>query len=190
MKIRTREELVDHLKAGNQVKHLFFWGHQERSGHVTKSCFSQWYESKFEENGYLFATAEHYMMYHKAKLFDDNEACERVLSAKTPGAAKAIGREVRGFEQKVWESKRFGIVVNANLAKFSQNPALKAFLINTRDRILVEASPVDKIWGVGLAQDDPRIEDVYSWQGLNLLGFALMEVREKLINCTDEELNP
>ncbi|KKE82485.1 NADAR family protein [Pseudoalteromonas luteoviolacea] len=154
---------------------------------MTKSCFSQWYEAKFEENGYLFATAEHYMMYHKAKLFDDNEACKRVLSAKTPGAAKAIGREVRGFEQKVWESKRFGIVVNANLAKFSQNPALRAFLINTRDRILVEASPVDKIWGVGLAQDDPCIEDVYSWQGLNLLGFALMEVREQLISDIDEE---
>ncbi|MCL2914524.1 NADAR family protein [Shewanella corallii] len=182
MKIRTREELVDFLAHGNKVKYVYFWGHQEKGKQVTKSCFSQWYESKFEDGGNEFMTAEHYMMYHKAKLFGDSKACEKVLAASKPGEAKAVGREVLGFEQDLWDEKRFEIVVNANLAKFSQNSALRAFLLNTGSRVLVEASPVDKIWGIGLAQDNPLSENPNTWKGLNLLGFALMEVRELLAN--------
>ncbi|KZN48300.1 NADAR family protein [Pseudoalteromonas luteoviolacea] len=159
MNIRTREELVDFVNRENEVKYVFFWGHQEKSNEVTKSCFSQWYESKFEEDGKEFATAEHYMMYHKASLFGDDKACERVLCAREPGEAKAVGREVLGFKQEIWDEKRFEIVVNANLAKFSQNPTLKAFLLNTGERVIVEASPVDKIWGIGLAQDNSASEN-------------------------------
>jgi hypothetical protein len=185
LNIRTREELVDFVNHGNKVKYVFFWGHQEKDGQVTKSCFSQWYDSKFEEDGNEFITAEHYMMYHKAKLFGDNKAYEKVLSASNPGEAKAVGREVLGFEQELWDEKRFEIVVKANLSKFSQNPELKEFLLNTGNRVLVEASPVDKIWGIGLAQDNSASENPNTWKGLNLLGFALMEVREQLARQAD-----
>lgn len=181
LKIRTREELIDFVNHRNKVKYVFFWGHQETGGQVTKSCFSQWYDSKFEEEENEFITAEHYMMYHKAKLFGDDSACQKVLSSGSPGEAKAVGREVLGFEQELWNEERFKIVVNANLAKFSQNSELRQFLLNTGNRVLVEASPVDKIWGIGLAQDNPASEDPNAWKGLNLLGFALMEVRDQLI---------
>ncbi|WP_427910030.1 NADAR family protein [Shewanella algae] len=103
-----------------------------------------------------------------------------MLLATNPGAAKAIGREVVGFNQEVWDERRFEIVLNANLAKFAQHTELKSFLLNTGNRILVEASPVDKVWGIGLAQDHPESEIPRRWKGLNLLGFALMEVRDRL----------
>ncbi|GAB1096669.1 NADAR family protein [Shewanella algae] len=180
MKIRTREQLVDFVDQGNKVKYIFFWGHQEKGEQISKSCFSQWYDAKFEEEGNVFITAEHYMMYHKARLFGDDIACERILLATNPGAAKAIGREVVGFNQEVWDERRFEIVLNANLAKFAQHTELKSFLLNTGNRILVEASPVDKVWGIGLAQDHPESEIPRRWKGLNLLGFALMEVRDRL----------
>jgi len=180
MEIRTREQLIDFVNHGNKVKYIYFWGHTEKGDSVTKSCFSQWYESSFEEDGNNFRTAEHYMMYHKAKLFGDEEASKRVLEAKNPGEAKAIGRQVKNFDQELWTQKGFEIVVNANLAKFSQNENLQEFLLNTKDRVLVEASPVDKIWGIGLAQDNPKAENPNTWKGLNLLGFALMEVRDRL----------
>lgn len=125
-------------------------------------------------------TAEHHMMYQKAILFADEGSAKRLLSAKNPGEAKAIGREVSGFDQEIWNEHRFNIVVNANLSKFSSTPKLKEFLLSTGDRVLVEASPVDKIWGIGLAQDNPSCENPNSWKGENLLGFALMEVRDQL----------
>ena len=125
-------------------------------------------------------TAEHHMMYKKAILFGDNCAAEKLLSASNPGEAKAIGREVLGFNQETWNEHRFEIVVSANAAKFSSNPELKNFLINTGSRVLVEASPVDKIWGIGLAEDNPDCHNPNLWRGTNLLGFALMEVRYQL----------
>ena len=125
-------------------------------------------------------TAEHFMMYHKAVLFSDEQAAKRLLVANNPEEAKAIGREVIGFNPQKWESHRFDIVVAANMAKFSSHPELKDYLLNTGDRILVEASPVDAIWGIGLAEDDPACADPNHWKGENLLGFALMAVRDQL----------
>jgi ribA/ribD-fused uncharacterized protein len=93
---------------------------------------------------------------------------------------KALGRGVRGFEELIWRQHRVSIVVEGNYAKFSQSEPLRDFLIGTKHRVLVEASPVDKIWGIGLAGDDPRAENPLEWRGLNLLGFALMDVRERL----------
>lgn len=180
MNIRSRDELIDHLNHGNAVKYVFFWGHQKPESGVSKSCFSQWYVSPFVEGDNEFPTAEHYMMAKKAELFGDDDAKSRILACKTPGEAKKLGRNVVGFNEDVWLKHRFEIVVSANFAKFSQNPELKEFLLNTGDRVLVEASPVDKIWGIGLAADDPSAADPYKWQGLNLLGFALMCVRDQL----------
>ena len=180
MNIRTNEALVDALAQGNKLKYIFFWGHQHKNKAITKSCFSQWYDSPFRENNLHYLTAEHYMMHSKAILFNDNKAAERILNAKTSGEAKAIGREILHFDENKWIEHRFAIVVKANLAKFTSTPELKAFLISTGDRILVEASPVDKIWGIGMATDHPSIEKPAHWQGLNLLGYTLMEVRSQL----------
>ena len=119
------------------------------------------------------------MMFRKAQLFNDEETAERILRAGSPAAVKALGRAVRGFQDPLWREHRVSIVVDGNQAKFSQSPALGDFLRSTKKRVLVEASPVDKIWGIGLAEDDPRAESPHAWRGLNLLGFALMDVRER-----------
>jgi hypothetical protein len=181
----SRAELCEHLHHGGSAKFLFFWGHRPtQDGFTTKTCFSQWFESAFEVDGIRYPTAEHYMMAEKARLFADNAALQRILAATNPGAAKAAGREIRYFDEQIWVNQRFAIVVAANLAKFSQHSALGEFLLNTHDRVLVEASPVDKIWGIGLAVDHPAAKNPHAWQGLNLLGFALMQVREQLRNST------
>lgn len=180
MKIRSKEELQEYVNEGNKVKYVFFWGHQDKDGTVSKSCFSQWYESTFSESGIEYMTAEHYMMAEKAKLFGDNATYQKIIKATNPGEAKALGREVRGFDETKWVANRFQIVVSGNVLKFSQNPELSEFLLNTSDRVLVEASPVDKIWGIGLAVDNQKAENPNLWNGQNLLGFALMEVRDIL----------
>lgn len=184
MNIGSNAKLIAKLEEGKKVKFLFFWGHQERGLGPTKKCLSQWYESPFEKDGMQFLTAEHYMMFRKAMLFGDVAVAEKVLQARTSGEAKRLGREVRNFDQKTWVAHRFDIVVEGNMAKFSSTPDLRDFLINTGNRVLVEASPVDRIWGIGLAEDSLEIENPYTWDGLNLLGYALMEVRSQLIRNT------
>jgi ribA/ribD-fused uncharacterized protein len=172
------EDLRSRFNSGESLKYLFFWGHQQSKGGVTASCFSQWYSAPFVVDGQSYATAEHFMMAEKAALFDDQATRAEVLRAPNPGAAKALGRKVRGFDESVWVRHRFAIVVRGNHAKLTQNQELGLFLSQTGSRILVEASPVDRIWGIGLAQDDEKASNPNLWRGLNLLGFALMEVRD------------
>ncbi|MEZ0609613.1 NADAR family protein [Fibrella sp. WM1] len=177
----TIDSLIADFQRKQKLKFLFFWGHQPaKNGELTASCFSQWWESPFEVEGIRYATAEHWMMAQKAALFNDTEAFQRVIAAKSPGEAKQIGRQVRGFDDMVWNDRRYEVVVQGNKHKFSQHEALKTFLINTNDRVLVEASPVDLIWGIGLAASDERAANPSQWNGLNLLGFALMDVRDQL----------
>lgn len=165
-----------------ESKFLFFWGHQpSKDGLITKSCFSQWWISAFEVNGITYKTAEHWMMAKKAELFNDFKILEKILLANSPAEAKKLGREVKNYVDSVWLKNRYEIVKQGNLYKFEQNPELKEFLVNTKERILVEASPVDAIWGVGMASDHMDIKNPKKWRGLNLLGFALMEVRDELI---------
>jgi ribA/ribD-fused uncharacterized protein len=167
--------------SGARLKYLLFWGHTPaRSGELGKECLSQWYPARFEVDGLPFATAEHYMMYRKALLFADAAAAEQILGAPTPGAAKSLGRSIRDFDEAIWVQQRSSIVVDGNYAKFSQSPLLREFLLNSKPRVLVEASPVDRVWGSGLAADDPHAEHPLAWRGLNLLGFALMDVRARL----------
>lgn len=118
------------------------------------------------------------MMAEKAVLFGDQETRAQILQAPTPNAAKALGRKISGFNEQDWLQHRYEIVVRANKAKFSQNPELNNFLKDTGSCIIVEASPVDNIWGIGLAQDHADANNPNLWQGLNLLGFALMQVRD------------
>ena len=182
-KIKTKLDLIDSINNGDRFKYIFFWGHQPNlDDSIGKSCFSQWYEAAFELEGVKYLTAEHYMMAEKARLFGDNEILEEILQVKHPGEAKKLGRLVKSFQQDIWSEYRFAIVVRGNMGKFGQNKALKEFLLGTGERVLVEASPRDRIWGIGLGQNNPKAEDPYQWRGLNLLGFALMEVRSLLVS--------
>ncbi|MEU9701796.1 NADAR family protein [Streptomyces sp. NPDC047981] len=175
------ETLTQQVRQGEKVKFLPFWGHRPRpDGQLSASCLSQWWPSPFEVDGVRYATAEHWMMAAKARLFGDAEAERAALSSRTPAEAKKAGRLVRGFDDSVWERERFGIVVEGSVHKFGSDEALRAFLLGTGGRVLVEASPLDRVWGIGLAADDPRASDPERWRGLNLLGFALMEARERL----------
>lgn len=178
----TREDLLTAMASGFTPRWCLFWGHTPtRDGSMSKSCFSQWWASHpFTVDGVTYATAEHWMMAEKARLFQDAEVCAEILSAGHPNEAKKLGRKVRGFEESRWLAARWDIVVRGNAAKFSQHPALREFLINTGDRVIVEASPYDRIWGIGMAASNPGAEDPARWRGLNLLGFALMAVREQL----------
>lgn len=174
----TLEALRERAASGERFRYLYFWGHRPRAdGRASAACFSQWYDAPFVIDGRRYATAEHWMMAEKARLFGDDSALARVFEKDDPGAAKAAGRSVSNFDEAIWLQHRFGIVVRGNRAKFDQHPALRNFLLGTGIQVLVEASPVDAVWGIGLAGDDPRAQDAASWLGLNLLGFALMAVR-------------
>ncbi|MFK7932279.1 MAG: NADAR family protein [Saprospiraceae bacterium] len=161
---------------------LFFWGHRpSRDGSVNKSCFSQWFAAPFQVDDIEYLTAEHWMMAGKARVFKDDEILAEILKAKHPHAAKKLGRKVRGFDPVVWEEHRMDIVVEGNVHKFSQHPKLTEFLLGTGDKILVEASPYDRIWGIGKGEKFENIENPNTWDGLNLLGYALMETRDRLL---------
>ncbi|MDT0390583.1 NADAR family protein [Streptomyces dubilierae] len=179
--VDSREALIRAVRAGAGIKYLHFWGHRPRpDGRIGPSCLSQWWPSPFTVDGVQYATAEHWMMAGKARLFEDAAAERAVLAAGHPAEAKKAGRLVRGFDEAVWARERFRIVVEGSVHKFGAHPELQGFLLGTGDRVLVEASPVDRVWGIGLAADDEAAMDPERWRGPNLLGFALMAARERL----------
>ncbi|HEX8529450.1 MAG TPA: NADAR family protein, partial [Cytophagales bacterium] len=146
------EWLLERQAQGEKVKYLYFWGHQSRKdGTIGESCFSQWWQSPFKVEGTVYKTAEHWTMAGKARLFGDEAHLAQVLQANSPAEAKKIGRLVEGFDAKQWDRHKYALVVQGNIHKFSQHPGLKTFLLSPGDRVLVEASPVDRIWGIGLA---------------------------------------
>ena len=188
---RSVAQLCELSDAGVQPQYLFFWGHRPPAGGgVGKGCLSQWWPAPFTVNGVRYPTAEHFMMAGKALLFGDPQLAEQIVTVSHPGAAKALGRKVPGFDEQRWAAQCFGIVVAGNVAKFSQHPELGQFLLATGDRVLVEASPQDRVWGIGLAADDERAATPRTWQGLNLLGFALMEVRHRLALAATTDSKP
>lgn len=172
------------VAAGEGFDYLLFYGHTPPAGagpaHVGPTCLSQWYPAPFEVGGDRYLTAEHWMMAEKARLFGDLPARAKILAAASPGAAKALGRTVAGFDDVTWARARSEIVVAGNLAKFEQHPPLRRFLVGTGAQVLVEASPRDRIWGIGLGRTHPDARDPAAWPGQNLLGFALIAVRARL----------
>ena len=154
-------------------KFTFFWHNQ--------SPFSQWHPSTFVVEGNTFNTAEQWMMYQKAILFGDVEIAGKVLKTNNPKTQKALGKKVRNFDESTWVAHRERIVYEGNYHKFTQNEALKTALFATKGTTLVEASPLDKIWGIGLADDDARAYHRSTWRGLNLLGEVLTRLREALM---------
>jgi ribA/ribD-fused uncharacterized protein len=150
--------------------HVFFWGGE----------FSNWFASYFKYKDHEFFNSEQAFMWEKAEFFGDSDIAEQILKTSNPKDAKALGRKVRGFDAERWIVDSYIFMVAVNYAKYSQNPRLRDKLLATDDKTLVEASPYDKIWGIGLSEDDDRCLDEHQWQGMNLLGKALIQVRKQL----------
>lgn len=164
---------------GEPLNYTFFWSHAQKQGRsIGEFVLSQWYPSPFSVNEILYKTAAHWMMARKAALFGDRSSFEKILSTDRPDELRVISRNIKHFDEAVWREWKYEIVKEGNFHKFNQNKKLKAYLLSTTDTILVEASPCDKIWGIGLPQDSKLILNPYTWKGSNLLGFALMGVRE------------
>lgn len=144
--------------------------------------FSNWYKSDFTIKGIDFNCVEQYMMFSKARLFGDLEIASQILSTDDPKEQKALGRKVKGFDPDVWDARCVPIVTAGLIHKFTQNKELQDILLLTKGKTLVEASPYDKIWGVGLSASDPLITNPENWKGKNLLGIALMDARSAIEN--------
>lgn len=162
-------------------KHVLFWGEWP----------SNWYRAEFdvevmingEKQKKHFFNSEQYFMYMKAIVFGDYDTAEKILKTKDPKKAKALGREVKNYDDKVWNEMRYKIMVDANKAKYGQNKEIAALLTSEefKGKGFVEASPVDGVWGIKLAENDPLADDEASWKGQNLLGKALNETRDWLL---------
>lgn len=178
---RSVEDLKAAVAAGNRPEFLLFWGHRpDMPGGIDRSCLSENYVAEFEADGERFPTVEHYIAWRKAKLFGDEHSAERILLAESPSKAKAIGRSVKPFDDAVWKPMRYEIAVAASVAKFAAHPELAQYLAATGHKVLAEASPIDRVWGIGLHADDAEAKAPERWPGLNILGFALMEARTQL----------
>ena len=151
-------------------KHVFFWN----------GIYSQWHKAPMTIDGIEYNSCEQYMMHQKALLFDDHIIADLIMQEKNPREQKKYGRQIRNFDKALWEKNCLAIVFEGNLAKFSQNPGLKAEMLSTGNKIFVEASPLDNIWGIGLDENAENIDDPSYWLGLNLLGHALTLVKNQL----------
>ncbi|MDF5757064.1 NADAR family protein [Spongiactinospora sp. TRM90649] len=179
--VRDRTAVAEAMERGDRVRFLFFWGHTPPPpGGVGPWCLSQWWPSVFEVDDVAYRTAEHYLMAAKARLFGDDEIAGAIVAAEHPRDAKLLGRVVRGFDEETWSEHRPAVAVRGNVAKFGSDPGLRDYLVGTGDRVLVEASPTDPVWGIGMAATDVRAERPAEWEGHNLLGFALMAARDHL----------
>jgi ribA/ribD-fused uncharacterized protein len=161
--------------------YTFFYGH---TAGKKFACFSNWYPSRFEKDGLQFENTEQYLMYHKALLMEDEQMAKRILQTGDPKSVKALGRKVRNWDESKWVANRERIMYDGCLAKFSNpdNLEMKNDLLSTQGTHLVEASPYDKIWGIGLRATDEKSKNPNTWKGLNLLGKTLDKVRESLSN--------
>ena len=149
--------------------HYFFWSGQ--------SLFSNWTDTLFVWNNRKLHNAETGMMIQKALLFKDMPAVKRMMIHQNPRLVKHIGRTVENFDKDIWHEKCVDLVVEILLCKFSQNADCKEELLSSGNKVIVESSVYDNIWGIGLATNDDRILDEANWKGLNLLGEALMKTR-------------
>lgn len=152
-------------------EYTFFWS----------GPFSQWYPSKFTVDGRTFNCAEQFMMYHKAIYFGDTEIAEQVMKTTSPKEQKKLGRQVKKFDAEKWNEVAKAFVYTGNMEKFKQNPHLQDILVATEGTTLVEASPFDKIWGIGLNEEDALNTPASKWPGTNWLGEVLTSLRDNII---------
>lgn len=175
------DDILKEKKTGIERNQILFWGHHPRNEtEIDKSCLSQWYMADFYVGHIKYCCMEQYMMSKKAELFGNVEIRDRIMNTDKQEEIKQLGREVRPFESKIWNQFKRSIVLTGNYYKFSQIPKLRHFLMDIGEALLVEASPYDEIWGIGLSEEAAREGNVDHWRGRNLLGFALMEVRDEL----------
>lgn len=181
--------LTERYDRGEHLEYVFFWAHAKKQGKaVGEFVLSQWYSSPFSVNEVTYKTAAHWMMARKAALFGDRVSFEKIIQADRYEDLKTLSRSIKHFDESVWREWKYEIVKEGNFHKFNQNKKIKAYLLSTTDRVLVEASPCDRIWGIGLPEESKHITDPYSWNGLNLLGFALMEVRDYFLDDFEAKL--
>ena len=159
---------------------LPFYGHRPARPGAGPWMLSNFWPADFLVDGVRYRHNEQFMMAGKARLFGDTAALERILAEPNPLRVKQLGRAVRGFEPAVWDEACYGIVLTGLLAKFGQNRSLATYLASTAPAVLVEASPTDRVWGVGLSVTDPDVREPRRWRGRNMLGFALTECRDQL----------
>ena len=164
------DNLIEHL---NFEKHTFFW----RADHP----LSQWYPAEFVLNDHSFTSAEQYMMWRKAMLFEDLETADKILATDSPEEAKKLGRQVKNFQQEQWDAACKQIVYEGNYAKFSQNPELLEQLLATVGTLIVETNPRDRIWGIGMFEREAKQTPPEQWRGQNLLGKILTVLRDLFI---------
>lgn len=174
------DTLRERFANGYRPRFIYFWKPTVKRGNTSPACFCQWYLSPFTIDGVEYKTTEHWMMASKARLFGDTQSERQILQTESPAIVKKMGRKVRNFDEDVWMRERYSIVLKGNVAKFDQHPTLKEILLATGDSVIVEASPFDRIWGIGIKEGDEGIDDPRQWKGLNLLGFAIMDAREEL----------
>ena len=203
----SSEKLIEKYDSGESIDYLFFWKpntdaidkssllkrivnffgctindtnlYKQDMCVVDKSCLGQWQPSIFYSETDTYCCAEQYMMAEKARLFD-YEIRKLIMKSTNPKEIKVLGKKIRNFKQDVWDSEKYSIVVHANYYKFTQNDEMRNFLFSTGDKVLVEASPFDTVWGIGLSENDEKAQNPNLWQGQNLLGMALMDVRDDL----------
>ena len=152
----------------------FFWGHR---GKAPQAVCSQFFPSPMVIEGQRLVCGEQWMHLRKAQLFGDAATAAAILAEAEPARHKALGRQVTGFSAPAWAAVARDIVFRGSMAKFSQNPDLLDRLRQSAGTTLVEASPDDAVWGIGLARDDPRAARRDTWLGTNWLGAVLTEVR-------------
>ena len=162
-------------------KYYLFW----------RSKFGQWHMSDMFDpiTGLTFNCAEQFMMYKKAELFGDKDIMNKIMMSGDAREQKNLGRKVKGYDEDKWNAVAVEIVAYGNYLKFTQNPKLLKLMFKYKDLILVEASPIDKKWGIGLAEEDPRALDESQWQGENLLGKALMKARVMILQTYSSEMS-
>lgn len=156
-------------------KVICFHRPEEENGYL-----SNWYPSEFIWNNIKFTSGEQYMMYRKALLFNDNKISDEILNTYNVAEIKMLGRKVKNYNDVIWNGYRQIVMFEGLLEKFNQNDTLKTMLLETGDAILAEAAVKDLIWGIGLNMKDNKKYDLSKWRGQNLLGFTLMQVRDRL----------
>lgn len=157
----------------NTAGHAYFW----------PGLFSQWAKFKIKDRENIeYNCCEQYMMAHKAMLFNDKASCELIMKCDDPKHQKKLGRLVANYNEDLWNKYKLQIVYEGNMFKYLQNHSLQKLLIETSDKLLVEASPFDLVWGAGLDERDCKKTDPSQWPGKNYLGKILTLVREDIKN--------
>lgn len=134
----------------------------------------------YKEDSIHFNCCEQWMMANKALLFEDESIFEEIMQETNPRSQKALGRKVKNYNQERWDNCKYGIVLEGNVNKFEQNKDIKEFLLSFNvHTIFAEAAPWDKVWGIGLAPDDPKAWDIHTWEGENLLGMVIGQMRKR-----------